>query len=275
MGSETDLHDVGSKQIHEANIEVHRFEAEYYELFHPEVFGKQEQKRINSMLGTADSLVRDNGKKALDVGAGTGNLADKLLRMGYNVTAVDISPEMCQILRKKHKQLLETKKLIVINSSVEDAQFMRGEFDIVTGYSVLHHLPDYANSIEILSYWLKKNGIMYFDHEPSPFYWKKELTTLANFVKDIYFHSNPLINSLHFRIIGVEFPSLDYTLSDYWHKKEHPLDHGKIEKAFMKENFDFFRRIDYHLKATWIFNPLFPLYKHVCSPEMSCWIARK
>ena len=272
---ETDLAVADSKQIHKANIEVHRFEAVYYELFHPEVYGKQEQKRINSILGTASGLVGDNRKKALDVGAGTGNLTDKLLSMGYNVTAVDISAEMCQILRRKNRLFLEAGKLTVINSPIEEARFTKGEFDLITGYSVLHHLPDYASAIRVLSLWLKKTGVMYFDHEPSPYYWKKEPSALANFVKDAYSHSNPAINSLHFRIAGVKFPSLDYTLSDYWHKKEHPLDHEQIEAAFIEENFEFSRRFDYHLKGTWIFNPLFPIYKRVCSPEMSCWIVRK
>ena len=46
-----------------------------------------------------DKLVTDNQKNALDIGAGSGNLTGKLLLMGYNVTAVDISAEMCAILQ--------------------------------------------------------------------------------------------------------------------------------------------------------------------------------
>ena len=275
MTAEKGLPVADSKQIHDANIEVHRLEASYYELLHPEVYGKQEQKRIFLTLRTASSLITDNRKKALDVGAGTGNLTDRLLSMGYTVTAVDISAEMSAILRRKNRRFIESGKLTVINSPIEEARFPTAEFDLITGYSVLHHLPDYAGAIRVLSLWLKKTGVMYFDHEPSPYYWEKESSALANFVKDTYSHLNPAINSLHFRIIGVKFPSLDYTFSDYWHKKEHPLDHGKIKGVFIEENFEFFRRLDYHLKGTWIFNPLFPIYKHVCSPEMSCWIARK
>jgi len=71
------------ERIHKANIAVHRFEAKYYELIHPEVYSKQEQKRVNSTLKMVDKLIVDNQKKALDFGAGTGNLTDKLLNMGY------------------------------------------------------------------------------------------------------------------------------------------------------------------------------------------------
>ncbi len=222
-----------------------------------------------------DRLLEDNQKKALDFGAGTGNLTGKLLRMDYKVTAIDISAEMCAILKRKYETFIEAEKLTVINSSIEDVNFNRAEFDLITCYSVLHHLPDYLDAIRRLSTFLKKRSAMYLDHEASPFYWKKESQNLARFVKDTYFHSNPLLNTLYFQIIGLNLPSIDYTLSDYWHKKEHHIDHRKIERVFEKEGFSFFRRTDYHLNGTWIVNPLFYVYKRICRPEMSYWIAKK
>ena len=263
------------ERIHEANVAVHRFEAEYYELLHPEVYGKQEQKRIGIILKMVDKLVADNQKRALDFGAGTGNLTGRLLRMGYSVTATDISAEMCAILKKRYNVYLKAKKLIVINSPIEDVHFDRGEFDLIACYSVLHHLPDYVGAIQRLSVFLKKGGVLYLDHEASPFYWKSESQNVARFLKYLYFHSSPLLNALYFRIVGMSIPSLDYTLSDYWHKKEHPLDHEEIERVFEKEHFDFFKRIDYHLAGTWVLNPIFYLYKRICKPEMSFWIAKK
>src|SRR4030042_6987826 len=167
------------ERVHEANVAVHRFEARYYELLHPEVYGKQEQKRVNSLLRIVDQLIEDNQKRALDFGAGTGNLSGKLLRMDYTVTAIDISAEMCTILKKRYNAYLEAKKLIVINSPIEDVSFGRGEFDLITCYSVLHHLPDYVDAIQRLSVFLKKGGVMYLDHEASPFYWKSEARNVA------------------------------------------------------------------------------------------------
>jgi 2-polyprenyl-3-methyl-5-hydroxy-6-metoxy-1,4-benzoquinol methylase len=266
-----------SERIHEANITVHRFEAKYYEVIHPEVFGNQEQKRIDSILDYVDNLIVDNERRALDFGAGTGNLTDKLLDRGYRVIAVDISTEMCSILQKKNRTFLENGKLIVTNSPVEDLSFQRGEFDLITGYSVLHHLPDYSDTIESLSGVLKKGGVMYLDHEAAPSYWKSEPNMLAHLVKSIYFHSNPLLNSLYFRMRGmnVPFQSMDYTFSDYWHKREHPLDHNKIRYVFEKECFDFFVRKDYHLYGSWLPNPVFNIYRLLCEPEMSYWLAKK
>ena len=263
------------EKIHEANIAVHRFEAEYYELLHPEVYGRQEQQRITSTLNMVDNLIVVNRRRALDFGAGTGNLTGKLLKMGYTVTSVDISAEMCAILRKRYKTFLEAQKLLIVNSSLEDAIFETDEFDLITCYSVLHHLPDYEGALRRLSAFLRKGGVMYIDHEASPFYWENEASFLRSLVKFVYFHSNPIINALHFRLIGLNAPSLDYTLSDYWHKKEHPLNHGAIERIFRNGSFEFFNRKDYHLKETWVPNPVFYLYKRLCRPEMSYWIAKK
>ena len=262
------------EQIHQANVIVHRFEAKYYEPLHPEVYSKQEQKRVTAKLKTIDWQITNNQRNALDVGAGTGNLTGKLLQMGYNVTATDISPEMCQILKKKFSIYLPSK-LTVINSPIEELSFSKEEFDLVTFYSVLHHLPDYLTALRVLSGFLTKGGLMYIDHEASPFYWKKEPNSFASLIKDLYFHSNPILNSLYFQITGLKVPSIDYTLSDYWHKKEHAVNHCAIEEVFKAEGFEFFRRTDYYQHATWTPNPLYPLYRLLCRPEMSYWIAKK
>ena len=164
--------------------------------------------------------------------------------------------------------------MIVINSPIEDTIFDRDEFNLIACYFVLYHLPDYADAIQKLSVFLKKGGVMYLDHEASPFYWKSESCKAAHLVKHIYFHSNPLLNILYFQIMGINIPLLEYTLSDYWHKKEHPLDHRKIEYVFEKENFDFFTRTYYHLNGTWVLNPIFYIYKYTCKPEMSFWVAK-
>ena len=263
-----------NEQIHQANLTVHRIEAQNYELLHPEVYSRQEQKRVEAKLKKIDKQISNNQRNALDVGAGTGNLTGKLLQMGYNVTATDISPEMCMILKNKYASYLPGK-LTVINAPIENLSFGKGNFDLITFYSVLHHLPDYLGALRVLSSFLKKGGLMYIDHEASPFYWKNEFNKFASFVKDLYFHSNPVINSLYFGLIGLKVPTIDYTMSDYWHKREHALNHQAIAQVFKDEGFEFFKQTDYSQQATWIPNPLYPIYRLLCSPEMSYWIAKK
>lgn len=222
-----------------------------------------------------DNLVTDNHRVALDFGAGTGNLTGKLLQKGYTVTAVDISMEMCAILKRRYSSYLQSTKLTVVCSPIEELSFGEGDFDLITCYSVLHHLPDYVGALHYLSGFLKKGGAMYLDHEASPFYWKNESSSLSTIIKGLYLHSNPLLNSLYFQMTGLRVPSIDYELSDYWHKKEHPLDHSNIRRVFESQNYTFSRRIDYYETSTWIPNPLAIIYRLLCSPEMSCWIAKK
>jgi len=262
------------EQIHQANIAVHRSEAKFYEAIHPEVYSKKEQKRVISQLKAVDKKIDANQKKALDVGAGTGNLTGKLLAIGYHVTATDISPEMCAILRKKYSEFMPDK-LIVINSPIEALTFSKGEFDLITSYSVLHHLPDYESALITICGFLKKGGVMYIDHEASPYYWINEKNVLASIVKGLAFHSNPMLNSLYFGIIGLKIPMIDYTISDYWFKKEHSLNHQVIGRVFKQEGFTSYERTDHYLNGSWLPNPLAYIYRLVCKPEMSFWIGKK
>lgn len=239
------------------------------------MYTNQEQKRIVAKIEIIDKIVVDNRKNAIDIGAGTGNLTGKLLQAGYKVTAVDISDEMCSIIQKNYSEYIENNKLTIVKSPIENLAFEAGKFDLITCYSVLHHLPDYLNALRFLSVFLKKGGVIYIDHEASPYYWKSEPSTLANLVKGIYFHSNPIFNSIYFKILGLKVPTIDYSLSDYWHKKEHSLDHKAIEQIFKEENYDYSKRIDYYQSSTWIPNPLSTIYRHICTPEMSFWIAKK
>jgi 2-polyprenyl-3-methyl-5-hydroxy-6-metoxy-1,4-benzoquinol methylase len=267
------------ERIHKANVTVHQTESNYYELLHPEIYNDFEQKRIKLTLKLVDKLIEDNQKVALDFGAGTGNLTGKLLQLGYKVIAVDISPDMCEILKKRLKNYSEDGRLRIINSPIEDVRFNEAEFDLITCYSVLHHLPDYVDVIRKLAALLKKGGVMYLDHEASPLYWKHEAhKKVACMMQYSHSLSEILINTLYFRILRVNIPNvshIDYHLSDYWTWKEHHIDHEKIKFVFKEEKFGFFTRIDYHVRRTWIPNPIFYLFKQTCEPNMSLWIAKK
>lgn len=266
------------EKIRKANIALHKYEANYYDLIHPEIYNEPEQKRLISALKKGDNLISassDGMRMALDFGAGTGNITGKLLRMGYHVTAVDISAEMCSILEKKYADYLKSKNLVVVNSAIEDLEFTEGTFDLVTCYSVLHHLPDYVEAIRRLSVFLKKGGVMYIDHEISPFYWEREPKTVANLFKFVYLHLSPTFNSLYFRLVGLNLPSLDYQLSDYWYAKKHQLNHKKIKQVFKEQAYQYHKRQDYHLRRGYFLNPLFRLYSRFCRPETSLWLAKK
>ena len=75
-------------------------------------------------------------KKVLDVGAGTGRLAIELSRRGAEVTALDVSPKMLEVLHHKNRRI----KTIV--ASAEAMPFADESFDWVVAAFLIVHLDD-------------------------------------------------------------------------------------------------------------------------------------
>jgi ubiquinone/menaquinone biosynthesis C-methylase UbiE len=266
------------EQIHKANIASHRIEARYFEMLHPEIYNRTEQKRLVRSLEKVCQLISSNGKQALDFGAGIGVITGKLLRMGYEVTAVDISKEMCEVLHDKYVDFVKKGLLRIINTGIEDVDFGPEEFDLITGYAVLHHLPDYEQVIRRIALCLKSGGMIYLDHEVS------SCQGSGDRIANIYYYSNWLLNLItglmYFRDRAVidDIKSIDHTesvLADYWAQPERKIDHALIECIFKELNFTSYIRQDYHLHRTRIFNPVFCIFKYASAPDVSCWIAKR
>ncbi len=87
-----------------------------------------------------DGLVADvTGKRALDIGTGTGQLAIYLARAGFSVTAVDLSEKMIT----KAGEYAQTHHLD-IDFQVQDAErlsFAENTFDVVVARNLLWTLP--------------------------------------------------------------------------------------------------------------------------------------
>ena len=263
------------KQVHDANIAFYRVWAEYYDRAHRDIFNAMEQKRTVNVLRLADGLVSDNCKRALDFGAGTGNIAGKLLDMGYQVTAVDISKEMCEILKARYRDSIKNGRLNVVTSEIEDVIFREEEFDLIVCYSVLHHLPDYVGTIRKLAGFLKRGGVMCLDHEASPIRWIR-FDKKCERVRSALHFSDSLLNRF-FSLVswGHEFPVIDHSMADYWAKHKHHIDHVKIGEVFKQEHFSYFQRHDYYDRQCDLFNPLWHVYKRLYAPDTSLWIAKK
>lgn len=266
------------EQIQQANIAFHRIEARYFQMLHPEIYNVVEQRRLAKSLEKASRLISSNGKKALDFGAGIGVITGKLLQMGFEVTAVDISKEMCKVLENKYVDFVTKDMLHILNSGIEDVRLGAKEFDFITCYAVLHHLPDYEQTIRNVALHLKKGGIIFLDHEVSPCQRSDQR------ISQMYYFSDRILNlftgAMYFRNRNVpdDIKNIDYSesvLADYWAQTERKIDHLKIEQVFRKLNFTFYLRQDYHLHRTRIFNPLFLIFKYASAPDVSCWIAKR
>jgi ubiquinone/menaquinone biosynthesis C-methylase UbiE len=228
-------------------------------------------------LTEAGLMISDNQKRALDIGAGTGNITGKLLQMGYEVTAVDISAAMCAILEKKYRESIRHMKLVIINSEIEGIDLGAEGYDFITSYSVLHHLPDYMTVIHTLATALKKGGVMYLDCEPSPYYWRPTpFTKLLRFLKPVGRTLNCCSPKTDDTVPNVNARNLRWLkTAEYWNRKEQPLDHNHINEVLHAQNFTLCIRRDYHRYRNRLLTPFFRFYRVLMRPELSLWIAKK
>ncbi len=112
---------------------------------------------ISTILDNADVSA---GKDILDVATGTGVLIpDYLKRDVASVTAIDISPKMAEIAKKKFPQ----ENVTILCGGVEETDFGR-QFDCVVVYNAFPHFPDPERLIGCLSALLKPGGTLTVAH---------------------------------------------------------------------------------------------------------------
>ncbi len=99
-----------------------------------------------------------SGIDVLDVACGTGVLFPDYLQRGVaSLTAIDISPEMVKIARKKFPQLK------ILCGDVETAEFEH-PFDAVVIYNAFPHFPEPARLIGRLAKWVRPGGRLTVAH---------------------------------------------------------------------------------------------------------------
>jgi 2-polyprenyl-3-methyl-5-hydroxy-6-metoxy-1,4-benzoquinol methylase len=79
-------------------------------------------------------------KEILDFGCGDGEISTQLAKLGAKVTALDISPELVE-LTKKRAELDEVKNRIeFIAGDIAELPLPKNKFDYVVCYAVIHHV---------------------------------------------------------------------------------------------------------------------------------------
>ncbi len=150
----------------ERNRRAHDRIATVYDMRHDEIFNDVEQTRLAASVREAVAAVRApsrEGIRALDVGAGTGNLTRHLLDAGARVTAADISPGCLEEIRERFGVSGRLQTAVLDGTSLSG--FADGEFDLVACYSVLHHVPDYPALVREMGRVIRTGGVAYVDHE--------------------------------------------------------------------------------------------------------------
>jgi len=104
------------------------------------------------------NLILLEGKSILNIGCGTGTLTLQLAK-NNEVTAIDISPESINVLKKDmHRKHIKAKALLM---DAEELKFDDNSFDIIYGVAILHHL-DLQKALPDMKRVLKKHGKMFF-----------------------------------------------------------------------------------------------------------------
>ena len=111
-------------------------------------------------LDSNEAILKNIGeiktKRILDLGGGTGTLADLLQRAGANVTLIDPSIEMTRIAKQKNP------KIKIYNGTIQEIEkvLLEKQFDIVIIRDTLHHIQDQQETIKEAARCLDQNGIL-------------------------------------------------------------------------------------------------------------------
>lgn len=81
-----------------------------------------------------DTAAIQSGSQVLEIGSGSGDVAESLARAGANVTGVDFSPRMVEVARRRYP------KITFEQADAEELPFEAGSFDAVVANFVVHHL---------------------------------------------------------------------------------------------------------------------------------------
>jgi SAM-dependent methyltransferase len=122
------------------------------------------RKRVEFVL---ENCPRGRG---LDVGCGTGVLAARLAAAGYEMTGLDPSGGMLDVMRQR------SPEVAAVEGSGDELPFPDGSFDLVLTVAALHHIAD-AGAVrrtlgEMVRVAAPGGRVVVWDHNPRNPYWK-------------------------------------------------------------------------------------------------------
>jgi ubiquinone/menaquinone biosynthesis C-methylase UbiE len=110
----------------------------------------------NEWISLLTSLIPIKSGSILDMGCGTGTLSIILSNLGYQVTGIDLSPNMINIAQQKALQDNVTIEFIVGNA--RKPTFPSASFDLILARHIVWALPEYKKTLKNWSELLKPGG---------------------------------------------------------------------------------------------------------------------
>ena len=145
------------------NITVHTRMADTYQRdephFRPENRAKVRANllRISEQTGT---------RRMLDVGCGTGFVIALVVDTFDEIHGIDPTRAMLD------KVDVGSGNVVLHEGVAEDLPFADDSFDLVTAYSVFHHLADHRPALAEIARVLRPGGVLYVDLEPNRDFWQ-------------------------------------------------------------------------------------------------------
>jgi len=187
----------------------------------PSVRGVIDKKGILKLIG------KIKRKEVLDLGCGTGKWSTILAKKGANVTAVDNSKEMLNVLKKKIK--LENLKINTLKKDISKLKLNK-KFDIIIMGLVMDNIKNLNGIFKVVRNHLKKEGIflmsdpVYFSGIKKPM--TKEITILENKYRiTLYIHPEQEIKDLakkyNLDVLKINKLKVDKSVKHIFDKKPH------------------------------------------------------
>lgn len=151
-----------SEKEREASERFDAVAASYNSVFPPHVTNHYLNKRVSLIAGHI------KGDTILDVGCGTGRLAERLFQSAYQVVGTDASLGMLRVFRAR-------SGAIPVGAQADLLPFRADSFDGVISIALLHHLADAEkvkrSILEMYRVTRSKGVLILWDHNPGNPYW--------------------------------------------------------------------------------------------------------
>ncbi len=146
-----------------SNVEVHTRMADSYDRDEPHFRPENREKVRMNLLRVAE---RTGTGRLLDIGCGTGFVISLLAKTFDEVHGIDPTRAMLD------KVDTSPGNITLHEGVAEDLPFPDASFDLVTAYSVLHHLADHRPALAEVARVLRPGGVFYVDLEPNRAFWQ-------------------------------------------------------------------------------------------------------
>lgn len=142
-----------------ADIEFHEATAHLYEPVLEPIFGVYLRLVRQPIFAWFEANAP--GRRALDVGCGTGVLTVALAERGFTVTGVDHSPGMMRLALDKAAAAGVADRVTLSQGDIRRLPYPDASFDVVTCQGVLHHLDDLHGTLREMHRVLAPGGCLY------------------------------------------------------------------------------------------------------------------